>query len=222
MVEGVTECPKPDEVGASSAASESVILEEAISLPELTASQRADALYDFYSAKCIACKNSFVGLESDPSLKSLKSAVLFASSNPVVTCSSNSPMEIIEPYRKAFMLLRGAEVETNSIKIRLDYHPEIVHFVRYNMARKFVELAALQLEEKNEKKLFALATLLTELWACDEEFGQVFLSMLYSEYPALIGYVSSCAAPKTACDAKLFEFGAEIRWKGRLQWIVVG
>ncbi|OQV17490.1 putative Nucleoporin GLE1 [Hypsibius exemplaris] len=166
---------------------------EAVPVPKeevvtVSANERAQRLYEFYAQKAKSAKASFVQLESDPALKSLKSAVLFASSNPVVTCSANSAMEIIEPYRKAFLLLRGAEVETNSIRVRLSHHPDIVHYVRYNMAKKFIDLACMQTEEKNEIKLFALATLITEMWSADPTFGETFLALLFSEFPVLLPY----------------------------------
>ena len=154
----------------------------------LSANQRAQQRYEFYAQKAKATKSSFTQLETDPALKALKGAVLFASSNPVLTCSANSPAEIIEPYRKAFLLLRGAEVDANSVKIRLSMHPDIIHYARFNMAKKFIDLAGMQTEEKNEVKLFALATLITELWSCDPEFGETFLALLFSEFPVLLPY----------------------------------
>ena len=153
-------------------------------------------------------KSSFPTLELDPSLKSLKSAVLFASSNPIATCSANSPMEVIEPFRKAFFLLRGAEVETNSIKFRLSDHPEVVHCARYNMAKKFIDLAVMQTEETNEIKLFALATFITELWACDREFGETFLSLLFADYPILIPYYGKSSIKLENIDLSLKKIGA--------------
>ncbi|XP_055331101.1 mRNA export factor GLE1-like [Paramacrobiotus metropolitanus] len=151
-----------------------------------TSRQLAEEKYAAYVAKAVQCKGSFHDLDRDTNLKALKSAAFFVSSNPVTICSPNSPMEIVEPYRKAFFLLRGSRMETNTIPVALSDHPQVVHFVRYNMAKKFIDVAALQTEEKNEVKLFALATLLTELWACDPEFGEVFLALLYTECPSLV------------------------------------
>lgn len=78
------------------------------------------------------------------------------------------------------------------------------------MAKKFVDLAGKQIEETNEKKLFALATLITELWACDHELGEIFLACLYQEYPILIPYYgkSSLKLSTTNIDLELKKLSA--------------
>ncbi|GAV04178.1 hypothetical protein RvY_14493 [Ramazzottius varieornatus] len=176
--------------------------------PVVSTEERARNIYEHYAEKTKQVRSSFPSLESDPSLKTLKSAVLFASSNPIAICSANSPMEVIEPFRKAFFLLRGAEVDTNSIKFRLSDHPEIVHCARYNMAKKFIDLAVMQTEEKNEVKLFALATFITELWACDREFGETFLALLFTEYPVLIPYYGKPSIKADNVELSLKKIGA--------------